>query len=104
MEIDKIILSHIKEYCKMNGIKDVRNFVNKCLLDGFNIMKYGVSPFAQAKPSEVISKPSEGVSTTASTVVSETVEKSQEDKINDVTEVPVKKPRRVRIVKKNSNG
>lgn len=34
----------IKEYCKVNNIKDIKAFKDECLLQGFNIIKYGLSP------------------------------------------------------------
>lgn len=39
-KLDKEIL----EYCKLNGISDVELFTNQCLLNGFNIIRYGTSP------------------------------------------------------------
>lgn len=34
----------IKEYCDLNGIRDVPGFITQCMLRGFNIFKYGTSP------------------------------------------------------------
>ena len=34
----------IDEYCKMNGIEDINAFANRCAIQGFNIVKYGLSP------------------------------------------------------------
>ena len=34
----------IQEYCKLNGIDDINNFANRCATQGFNIVKYGLSP------------------------------------------------------------
>lgn len=34
----------IYEYCKMNGIEDINAFANRCAIQGFNIVKYGLSP------------------------------------------------------------
>lgn len=43
-KLDKI-LEEIKKYCVLNRIEDVEDFVAKCTNDGFNIAKYGFSPF-----------------------------------------------------------
>lgn len=43
-KLDKI-LEEIKEYCALNRIEDVEGFVAECTNDGFNIAKYGFSPF-----------------------------------------------------------
>jgi len=34
----------IRSYCKLNEIKDVNDFANRCALQGFNIIKFGTSP------------------------------------------------------------
>jgi hypothetical protein len=34
----------IDEYCKMNGIEDINAFANRCATQGFNIVKFGLSP------------------------------------------------------------
>jgi len=34
----------IQEYCELNGIEDINNFANRCATQGFNIVKYGLSP------------------------------------------------------------
>ena len=34
----------IQEYCELNGIDDINNFANRCATQGFNIVKYGLSP------------------------------------------------------------
>lgn len=42
--IKQNIEDNILKYCKLNNIEDIDKFVNKCLLNGFNIEKYGVNP------------------------------------------------------------
>lgn len=34
----------IAEYCEANNIDDVNAFANRCTTQGFNIVKYGLSP------------------------------------------------------------
>lgn len=34
----------IKSYCELNDIDDINAFANRCALQGFNIIKYGLSP------------------------------------------------------------
>ena len=34
----------IAEYCEANNIDDVNSFANRCATQGFNIVKYGLSP------------------------------------------------------------
>ena len=34
----------IEEYCKINGIEDINAFANRCATQGFNIVKFGLSP------------------------------------------------------------
>ena len=44
MEIMEKILKDIRLYCSANGIEDVDSFAARCLAQGFNIVRYGVSP------------------------------------------------------------
>jgi len=92
MEVDKKILAEIREYCSLNGIKDVRGVVDSCLRDGFNILKYGTSPFGNIKPVEATEKPKEAVSEPKVITVKEASKEASEG---------VKKTRRVRIIKSN---
>lgn len=39
-----LIENEIREYCRVNGIKDVAGFITQCILRGFNIFRYGNSP------------------------------------------------------------
>ena len=34
----------IEEYCKLNNIEDINAFANRCATQGFNIVKFGLSP------------------------------------------------------------
>ena len=52
MEIDKDLYQEIKEYCRLNGIKDVKSEVTRCLRHGFNVLKYGDNPFQYHNPME----------------------------------------------------
>jgi hypothetical protein len=53
-----LIEKEIKEYCDINNIKDVAGFITQCLLTGFNVQKYGVSP------SDNIKRENEEINTT----------------------------------------
>lgn len=81
MDIDQKLLKEIKSYCKVNGIKSVGQFVNSCLEQGFNIAKYGLTPFDNVKKEEKTEP------------VNEPVESVSEDK-------PIKR-RGIRITKKS---
>ena len=39
-----LIEKDIKEYCIANNINDVSGFITQCMLRGFNIFRYGLSP------------------------------------------------------------
>ncbi len=45
MEIPKELKKEIIDYCKLNNIEDVDAFILKNFKQGFNIEKYGTSPF-----------------------------------------------------------
>ena len=44
--INNKLLEEIKEYCELNNIEDIDKEINRLLRIGFNIEKYGVSPFS----------------------------------------------------------
>ena len=44
--INDKLYQEIKEYCELNNIEDIDKEINRLLRIGFNIEKYGVSPFS----------------------------------------------------------
>ena len=44
IHLDKNLENQIKEYCEVNEIHDVEAFAIRCLKQGFNIVRYGLSP------------------------------------------------------------
>ena len=42
--INPTLEKSIRSYCEFNGIEDVNAFANRCAMQGFNIVKFGVSP------------------------------------------------------------
>ena len=112
----------IQEYCELNGIEDINNFANRCATQGFNIVKYGLSPADNIKrenngikdlnnESRKKRKEQPGVSgeekqrekeEDVSTIVQGKEESSEENKSK--LETGVTKPvtvRKIRVIKKN---
>lgn len=87
MEIPKNIKDQIWEYSRLNDITDLNTFMLKCLQQGFNIEKYGLTPFSteQKKP-EIIEK--EVIKEIPVEVIKE-VEKIVE--VEKIIEVPIEK-------------
>lgn len=57
MEIPKQLKDEIWEYCRLNDITDLNAFMLKCLQSGYNIEKYGPTPFnMKTKEPQVIEK------------------------------------------------
>ena len=57
MKVPKKIKDEIWEYCRLNNISDIDTFMLKTLQQGFNIEKYGTTPFKiGGKELEVIEK------------------------------------------------
>jgi hypothetical protein len=57
MKIPKKLKDEIWEYCRLNDITDIDAFILKSTQQGFNIEKYGATPFKiGGKESEVIEK------------------------------------------------
>ena len=42
--INPTLEKSIRSYCELNGIEDINAFVNRCAMQGFNIVKFGTSP------------------------------------------------------------
>lgn len=49
INIDGKLEKDIMAYCEANGITDVRPFALRCLVNGFNVLKYGTSPIDNKK-------------------------------------------------------
>ena len=57
MKVPKKLKDEILEYCKLNNISDIDDFMLKAIKQGFNIEKYGTTPFKiGGKELEVIEK------------------------------------------------
>lgn len=78
----------IRSYCKLNKIDDIKSFVNNCTLQGFNIIKFGISPKDNAYREE------KGIKEFSSS--------STEDvKVEEVQENSKIKVRKIQVIKKN---
>jgi len=42
--VNQTLERQIRKYCEMNDIEDVNAFANRCLSQGFSIVKFGTSP------------------------------------------------------------
>ena len=42
--INPTLEKSIRSYCELNEIEDINAFANRCAMQGFNIVKFGVSP------------------------------------------------------------
>jgi hypothetical protein len=49
INLSKKIEDDILEYCKLNEITDINNFIEKILRNGLNIEKYGNKPLLKSK-------------------------------------------------------
>lgn len=104
MEIKSKLLKEITAYCELNNIKDIEAEVNRLLLNGFNIERYGLSPFTYTIPQAVENKPSESEKTdkpkrTYVRKKKEQVQQEVETKEEEIKEQPIKR-RNVKIIKK----
>ena len=45
VEISKVLKNQFIEYCKLNEIELIDEFIIKCTKDGLTLDKYGVAPF-----------------------------------------------------------
>jgi len=42
--INPTLEKQIRQYCQLNDIEDINAFANRCVNQGFNIIKFGTSP------------------------------------------------------------
>ena len=54
IELTKKIEDSLKEYCSLNNIEDIEKFSIDCLIQGFNILKYGTSPLDNIRRSKSV--------------------------------------------------
>lgn len=99
-------IKEIKEFCKINGIEDVEGTINKCLIQGFNILKYGYSPQDNFNIENHISngKTDIGTKEKGKSVEEKSAEtndaiKKKESKPTEKEKIPIK-TRKIKIIKK----
>ena len=90
----------IEAYCKLNKIDDVESFREECLRQGFNIIKYGISPQDNFKKENNIGTKVNDVSN----VDTQEVSPKREDETLHVTSnnenVEKPKKKKIKIIKK----
>jgi hypothetical protein len=42
--VNQTLERQIRQYCELNEIEDINAFANRCLSQGFSIIKFGISP------------------------------------------------------------
>ena len=42
--VNQTLERQIRQYCEINDIEDINAFANRCLSQGFSIIKFGISP------------------------------------------------------------
>lgn len=47
--VNQTLEKQIRQYCELNEIDDINAFANRCLSQGFNIIKFGTSPMDNIK-------------------------------------------------------
>lgn len=95
MEIPKKLKDEIWEYCRLNDITDLNAFMGKMLNQGFNIEKYGTTPFSINRPEKeivekIIEVPIEVIKEVEKIIEKEIIKEVPVEKIIEVIkEVPV---------------
>lgn len=99
-------IKEIKEFCKINGIEDVEGTINKCLIQGFNILKYGYSPQDNFNIENNISNgktdigtKEKGKSVEERPIKANDTTKEKESKPVEKEKIPIK-TRKIKIIKK----
>lgn len=90
----------IEAYCKLNKIDDVESFKEECLRQGFNIIKYGISPQDNFKKENNINTKVNDVSNGDVQVVSPKKEDETLPTSSNNENVEKPKKRKIKIIKK----
>lgn len=90
----------IEAYCKLNKIDDVESFKEECLRQGFNIIKYGISPQDNFKKENNINTKVNDVSNGDVQVVSPKIEDETLPTSSNNENVEKPKKRKIKIIKK----
>jgi DNA repair exonuclease SbcCD ATPase subunit len=105
MEIPKNLKDEIWEYCRLNDITDLNAFMLKSLQQGFNIEKYGPTPFTVGgKEPEVIEKEVEKIVEVIKEVPVEVIKEIIKEvpvvkEVEKIVEVPVEIIKEVMVEK-----
>lgn len=94
IKISDKLYKDLFEFCKLNQLQDLDRFIIDMIIKGFNITKYGVSPFKENKfqfKKEEISKQKDSVSDENTPNIEETPSEQK------------KQTRKVRIIKNNQH-
>ena len=116
--VNQTLERQIRQYCELNEIEDINAFANRCLSQGFSIIKFGTSPMdnieRENKGIKDIDKDEYKRQTKQETkppreeetkrAVEETIERESTKEENIKEEKEVKEPtpivRKIRIIKK----
>lgn len=90
----------IEAYCKLNKIDDVESFREECLRQGFNIIKYGISPQDNFKKENNINTKVNDVSNRDVQVVSPKREDETLPILSNNENVEKPKKKKIKIIKK----
>jgi len=118
--VNQTLERQIRQYCELNEIEDINAFANRCLSQGFSIIKFGSSPMdninRENKGIKDIDKDEYKKQTKqeiqpsrkeeSKRVVEETIERestTKEENIKEKEEVKEPTPivRKIRVIKKN---
>lgn len=87
MMIPKQLNDEIWEYCRLNNITGVDDFILKCVKQGFTVEKYGAAPSAPEKIIEkVIEVPVEKIIEKEVFITNDEEVKTLTEKINQITD------------------
>ncbi len=115
--VNQTLERQIRQYCELNDIEDINAFANRCLSQGFSIIKFGTSPIdnieRENKGIKDLSKdeykkqtkePQPPREEERKRVIEETAKRESTTKEEDIKEKEeVKKPvvvRKIRVIKK----
>lgn len=117
--VNQTLEKQIRQYCELNEIEDINAFANRCLSQGFSIIKFGSSPMdnierenkgikdidkdeykRQTKQDAQPSRKEERKRVVEETIERESTKEDVKEKEEEVKE-PTPIVRKIRVIKKN---
>ena len=94
------IKEEIEKYCNLNSINNIDDFINDCLIIGFNVKKYGYSPQNNFNIEQNVISKIEKNNEDKTPIIDKTTKEEENIDKNNIEKKAVKVNKKVKIIKK----